>query len=122
MDASVTNGTHGMNELLAGKPTVTKGVCGTKTCLPGSLHHAYGAICLLHVKFFEPGVVRIALVPFLGELPFTLFLAQSIVLIRSLHTVKVEVNRYCGATVEVCKNQLLETQYAPVFFTWSNTR
>ena len=84
MDASVTYGTYGMNKFLAGEPTVTKGVCVTKTSLPGTLHHTYGAVCLLHVKFFEPCVVGIALVAFLGELPLSLFLAQSVVLIRSL--------------------------------------
>ena len=121
MDASVTYGTYGMNKFLAGEPTVTKGVCGTKSSLLGTLHHAYGAISLLHVKFLKPCVVGIALVPFLCELPFTLFLAQSVVLIRSLLTVKGEVNRYCGATVEVCENQFLETQYAPVFHVVKHT-
>jgi hypothetical protein len=39
MYAAITNGTHGMDELLASEPAVAKGIGSTKPCLPGTLQY-----------------------------------------------------------------------------------
>lgn len=114
MQAPVTYRSYGMDKLFVGEPAVAKGVCGTKHGIPSTLHHAYGAICLFHVKFLETCVVRVLLVAFLGELSLALFLAQPVVLLCSLLAVQGEVNGYRSTTVEVGEYQLLEAQNALV--------
>ena len=88
MHAAVAYGTYGMDEFLAGEPTVTKGISSTKSSLPGTLHHGYCAIGLLHVQFLIPCVVGVLLISFLGELALTFLVAQTVVLLLALLAVK----------------------------------
>ena len=121
MHTAVANGTHGTDELLTGEPAVAKGIDGTESGLPRTLHHGNGTVGLLQVKFLVSCVVRIVLVTLLGELALTLFVAQAVVLLLTLLTVQREVNGNRSATVEVGQYQFLEAQHAFVLYMVEHT-